>query len=83
MIKSSPSSFQVLNLPQLRREQGHLIYLLSTGPFSLHKARGLITNARAIELREARLGGLTGPIDVYNYLASQLPQDTTVYFQRY
>ena len=72
-----------MNLPQLRRNQGHLIHLLSTGHFSLHKARGLVTNARVIELREVRLAGQTGPIDIYNYLASQLPQDTTVYFQRY
>ena len=74
--------FQALNLPQLRRDQGHLIYLLSTGHFSLHKARGLIVNARVVELREARAAGHTGPLDIYNFLASQLPQDTTVFFQR-
>ena len=27
-----------------------------------------MTNARVIELREARLAGQTGPIDIYNYL---------------
>ena len=70
-------------MPQLHRSQGWLLYLLATGPFSLHNARGAITNERVVELREARMGGLTGGIDSYNSLASLLPQDTKVFYYRY
>ena len=76
-------SFQAINLPQLHRSQGWLLYLLATGPFSLHNARGAITNERVVELREARMAGLTGGIDSYNSLASLLPQDTKAFYYRY
>ena len=74
--------FQAINVPQLHRSQGWLLYLLSTGPFSLHNARGAITNERVVELRQARMAGLTGGIDSYNSLASLLPQDTKVFYYR-
>ena len=73
---------QAMNLPQLSREQGWLIYLLSTGQFSLRGARGCLTNMRVLELRNAREAGHTGNISTYHLLASSLPQDTRVYFQR-
>ena len=40
-------------------------------------------NARVVELREARAAGHTGSLVIYNFLASQLPQDTTMFFQRF
>ena len=73
---------QAMNLPQLSRAQGWLIYLLSTGQFSLRGARGCLTNMRVLELRNARETGHTGNVATYNMLASSLPQDTRVYFQR-
>ena len=75
--------YQALNLPQLRRGDGWLIYLLSTGQFSLRGARGCLTNMRVVELRNAREAGSTGNVVSYNFLASLLPQDTRVYFHRY
>ena len=73
---------KALNLPQLRRQEGWKIYLLSTGQFSLRGARGCLTNMRVVELRNARESGNTGNVASYNFLASSLPQDTRVYFQR-
>ena len=70
-------------MPQLHRNQGWLLYLLGTGSFSLHNARGAITTERVVELREVRLGGHTGPIELYNALASLLPQETKVFYYRY
>ena len=71
---------QTIPLPQLRREDGHLLYLAAGGPFTLRCARGTITNERVVELRDARVADRTGPLDSYNYLASQLPQDTRVLY---
>ena len=42
-----------------------------------------MSTERVVELREARMGGHTGPIDLYNSLASLLPQDTKVFYCRY
>ena len=73
---------QAISLPQLTREQGWLIYVLSTGQFSMRGARGCLTNMRVLELRNAREAGHTGNVASYNFLASLLPQDTRVFFQR-
>jgi hypothetical protein len=74
---------QVIPLPQLRREDGHLLYLAAGGPFTLRGARGTVTAERVVELRGAREGDRTGPLDSYNFLASQLPQDTRVLYHRW
>ena len=76
-------SMQVIPLPQLRREDGHLLYLAAGGPFTLRGARGTVTAERVVELRAAREGNRTGPLDSYNFLASQLPQDTRVLYHRW
>ena len=70
--------FQALPLPQLRRDQGWLLYLAGTGPYSLRGSMGSVTIERVVELREAREGGRTGLMSEYNFLASLLPQDTRI-----
>ena len=52
---------QALNLPQLSRQGGWLLYLHTTGSFSLKGARGCVTICRVVELREARTRDQTGP----------------------
>ena len=74
---------QAVPFPQLRREDGWLLYLAAGGPFTLRGARGTVTNERVVELRAARDGNRTGPLDSYNFLASQLPQDTRVLYHRW
>ena len=75
--------FQALPLPQLRREQGWLLYLANTGPFTMHSSMGTITHERVVELRRAREMGQTGEIPDYNFLSSLLPQNTRICFGRY
>ena len=55
----------------------------SGGPFTQRGARGPGTNERIVELRAARDGNRTGPLGSYNFLASQLPQDTRVLYHRW
>ena len=73
---------QALTLPQLRREQGWLVYLANTGPFTLRSSMGTITHECVVELRRARERGQTGEIPDYNFLSSLLPQNTRVRFGR-
>ena len=75
--------FQALQLPQLRREQGWLLYLANTGPFTMRSSMGTITHERVVELRRAREMGQTGEIPDYNFLSSLLPQNTRICFGRY
>ena len=74
--------FQALPLMQLRRNQAWLLYLAATGPFTLHKARGTTTVMREVELRQPRMNDHTGEIQDYNFLASLLPQDANIWYQR-
>jgi len=67
---------------QLRRNQGWLLYLNSTGPFTLFKARGSSTIMREVELHQARTDDHTGEIEDYNFLATQFPQDTVIWYSR-
>ena len=73
---------QALNLPQLSRQEGWLLYLHATGSFSLKGARGCVTICRVVELREARTRDQTGSLALYNQIAAMLPQETRVYFAR-
>ena len=41
------------------------------------------TNERVVEVRAARVAGMTGELEDYNFLASMLPQDTRVCDARY
>ena len=75
--------FQALLLPQLWREQGWLLYLVNTGPFTMHSSMSTITHERDVELRRARELGQTGEIPDYNFLSNLLPQNTRICFGRY
>ena len=54
----------------------------ATGKFTVLKGNGVTTNTRVVEIREARQADQTGQIYDYNYLASLLPQDSVIWFQR-
>ena len=54
----------------------------ATGKFTVLKGYGVNTNARVVEIRDARQANQTGDIHDYNYLSSLLPQDSTIWFQR-
>lgn len=69
-------------LPQLRRDQGHLLYLAATGPFTLRGGSGTICQMRVQELQAARQGGRTGDIFDWNFLSSLLPQESRVLHSR-
>ena len=73
---------QALPLPQLSREQGGKLVVAATGRFPVHKGDGVITNTRTVEVRPAREADNTGDIHDYNFLASLLPQDSYIWFQR-
>jgi hypothetical protein len=75
-------SVQTLPLPQLRRDQGHLLYLAATGPFALRCGNGTVCQERVVELKGSRQAGATGSIIDYNYLSSLLPQNTRVLHSR-
>ena len=73
---------QTLPLPQLRREDGHLLVTAATGGFTLRRARAELAVRRAVEVRAARQAGRTGSINEYNFLAALLPQETRVCYVR-
>ena len=72
----------MLPLPQLSREEGGKLVEAATGKFTVVKGNGVNTNARVVEIRESRQADLTGSILDYNFLASLLPQESTIWFQR-
>ena len=74
--------FQVLPLPRLGRADGHKLLEAATGTFTVRKGNGVITNMRIVEIRDSREANLTGDIALYNQLASLLPQETFIWYQR-
>jgi hypothetical protein len=63
--------------------KGHLLYQAAGGPFCLRTSMATSTNERVVEVRAARVAGMTGELEDYNILASMLPQDTRVCDARY
>ena len=69
-------------LPQLGRDEGYKLLEAATGTFTVRKGNGVLTNMRIVEIRDSREADLTGDISLYNQLASLLPQDTNIWYQR-
>ena len=69
---------QELGLPQIRQNDGHDLFVLSTGSYGITGGQIALTATREYELKDSRAN--LGSLEQYNALASQIPDSTDVLY---
>ena len=72
-----------LGLPYIPGNEGQHLLLLATGSYTVNRGQVTLTAAREFELKEDRLNGLTGSLEEYNEMASELPKSTLFLYREH